>query len=444
MSKKKKQAPIGLHELYAKDPIAADRLLWDRESHPDTRRGFLKKSALLAMGAALGAPMVYAKNFPAGMIPAGLALADQPFQIPGKHPDLIVLNDRPLNVETPAHLLDDKLTPADKFFIRNNGLPPSEAELDVDKWTLTIEGESVNKAKTYSLKELKQRFKEHTYQLVLECGGNGRKEFNPPAKGNQWEVGAVACAAWTGVRLKDVLQDVGIKPNAVYIGYYGKDQHLSGDPGKAAISRGVPIKTALMDECLIAWAMNGQAIPYQNGHPLRLVVGGWPASCSGKWLTKIVVRDRVHDGSKMESPAYRMPCEPVAPGAVVKDEDMCIIEGMPVKSVITYPKTGATIQQGQVLPIRGHAWAGELQVDRLDISIDFGATWQPATLERPANRLAWQHFSAKINFPKPGYYEVWAKATDSLGQAQPMMLPGWNPKGYLNNACHRIAVKVLG
>lgn len=444
MSKQKKQKQqIGLHELYAKDPIAADRLLWGRESDPETRRGFLKKGALLAIGAALGAPMVYAKHFPAGMIPAGLALADQPFQIPGKHPELIVLNDRPLNVETPAHLLDDKRTPADKFFIRNNGLPPDEDELDVNTWTLTIDGESVRQAKTYTLQELKQKFAHHTYELLLECGGNGRKEFSPPAKGNQWDVGAVACAAWTGVRLKDVLQDVGIKSNAVYIGYYGKDRHVSGNPEKVAISRGVPIEKAMMEETIIAWAMNGQPIPYQNGHPLRLVVGGWPASCSGKWLTKIVVRDRVHDGSKMESPAYRMPCEPVAPGAKVKDEDMCIIESMPVKSVITYPKTGASLRLGQQLPIRGHAWAGELDVERVDVSIDFGATWQQATLERPANRLAWQHFSAKVGFPKKGYYEVWAKATDSRGQAQPMILPGWNPKGYLNNACHRIAVKIV-
>ena len=129
---KDRKEKVGLHELYAKDPIEADRLLWGRESDPDTRRGFLRKGALLAIGAALGAPMVYGKHFPAGMIPAGLAHEGAPFQIPGKHPDLIVLNDRPLNVETPAHLLDDKLTPADKFFIRNNGIPPEEDEIDVN------------------------------------------------------------------------------------------------------------------------------------------------------------------------------------------------------------------------------------------------------------------------------------------------------------------------
>jgi sulfite oxidase len=144
----------------------------------------------------------------------------------------------------------------------------------------------------------------------------------------------------------------------------------------------------------------------------------------------------------MTGTAYRVPCNPVEPGAVVKDEDMCIIESMPVKSLITYPKTGAIIKNGETLPIRGHAWAGELEVSEVEYSIDFGATWSSCTLEKPANRLAWQHFNAKLQFPKTGYYEVWVRATDSNGTKQPMILPGWNPKGYLNNACHRIAIKV--
>jgi hypothetical protein len=144
----------------------------------------------------------------------------------------------------------------------------------------------------------------------------------------------------------------------------------------------------------------------------------------------------------MTGTAYRVPCEAVAPGAKVKDEDMCIIESMPVKSLITYPKTGAMIASGKKLNIRGHAWAGELEVVKMEYSIDFGATWNVCSVGAPVNRLAWQHFSAAVSFPKKGYYEIWAKATDSKGMSQPMLLPGWNPKGYLNNACHRIAVKV--
>lgn len=433
---------IGIHELYAKDPEEADSRLWGRQSHPQTRRGFLKKSALAAMSAVLGAKIVFADNFPAGMIPAALAHSDAPFALPGKDPAMVVLNDRPINAETPPHLLDEELTPGSLFFVRNNGIPPEENSIDPDTWTLTVEGESAQERKVYTLPELKSKFQHYTYQLTLECGGNGRKEFNPPAKGNQWSTGAVGCAAFTGVRLKDVLRDAGIRDNAVYVGYYGKDTHVSGDPSKDPISRGVPISKAMEDESLIAWAMNGEDLPWLNGYPLRLVFGGWPASTSGKWLGRLVIRNRVHDGEKMGGQSYRVPCRPVAPGTKVPDEEMCIIESMPVKSLITYPRTGAIIEQGQKLDIRGHAWAGDLRVQEIQYSIDFGQTWQPCRLDPPANRLAWQHWSARVDFPEPGYYEVWARATDSNGVMQPMLLPGWNPKGYLNNACHRIAVKV--
>jgi len=438
-----KTKKVGIHSLYWEDPMEADRLLWGRRPHGKSRRGFLKKSVLTAIGAALGAPVVFGRYFPSGMIPAGLAHSEAPFQIPGKHPGLVVLNDRPVNAETPPHLLDDRLTPNDLFFVRNNGLPPRESTIDVSAWTLTIEGESVQRSMSFTIDELKQRFNTHTLQLTLECGGNGRSEFNPPAKGNQWSTGAIGCAAWTGVRLKDVLNEVGIKSDAVYVGYYGRDTHISGDADKVVISRGVPMSKALEDETLIAWAMNGEDLPLYNGYPLRLVVGGWPASCSGKWLSKLVVRNRVHDGPKMTGQSYRVPCKPVPPGTTVPDDEMCIIESMPVKSLITFPKTGASLQQSQTLPIRGHAWAGDREVTKMEYSIDFGQTWQQCQLEPPANRLAWQHFSANIRFPQTGYYEVWARATDDAGAAQPMVLPGWNPRGYLNNACHRIAIKVV-
>jgi sulfite oxidase len=327
------------------------------------------------------------------------------------------------------------------MFLRNNGLPPDQT--DAGSWTLTIEGEAVQGEKTYTLDELKKRFKTYTYQLVLECGGNGRTGFYPPASGNQWQEGAVSCAEWTGIRLKDILGEVGLKNNAVYIGYYGKDKHLSGDPDKVVISKGVPIAKALEDETLLAWAVNGQDIPLMHGYPLRLIAGGWPASVSGKWLYKIVVRDQVHDGEKMMGDSYRMPKYPVAPGEKVQEEDMVIIESMPVRSVITYLQTGAMFDLSKQLEVRGHAWAGDLAVGKMQISTDFGTTWQACKLQPPKNRLAWQHWSASIRFPSEGYYEIWAMATDSKGVSQPMVIPGWNPKGYLNNACHRIAVKVL-
>ncbi|KPM32201.1 Putative molybdenum containing oxidoreductase [Croceitalea dokdonensis DOKDO 023] len=403
------------------------------------RRKFASTLSLASISAALGAELVFAGQMPKGYLPLGLNDPD-PFSLFQKDKDMVVLNEKPWNMEAKAHLLNDRVTPNRFMFIRNNGKIPKN--IDISNWKLTIDGESVQQQKSYSLKELQTNFTSYSYQLTLECGGNGRSEFNPPAKGNQWTIGAVSCAKWTGVRLKDVLRDVGIQSDAVYIGYHSADTHLSGDPNKEPISRGVPIAKALEDETLIAYEMNGGPIPLVHGHPLRLVCGGWPASVSGKWLQRISVRNKVHDGAKMGGSSYRIPCEAVAPGSKVKDNDMCIIESMPVKSLITYPKTGALLKKN-ILQINGHAWAGELQVEKMECSIDFGSTWQVCKLEKPANRLAWQHFAATIAFPKKGYYEVWARATDEHGKSQPMVLPGWNPKGYLNNACHRIAVKVV-
>ena len=239
-----------------------------------------------------------------------------------------------------------------------------------------------------------------------------------------------------------LLEHVGINEDAVYVAYYGADKHASGDPNKVPISRGVPLSKALEKESLIAWAMNGEDIPHMNGYPLRLVCGGWPASVCGKWLNKIVIRNQVHDGPKMTGTSYRVPCKPVAPGSEVPEDQLCIIESMPVKSLITFPKSGIEHVLGKKLALRGHAWAGDNAVSKMHVSIDFGATWQKAKLESPANRLAWQHWNTAVKFPEAGYYEIWARATDDAGRAQPMVLPGWNPKGYLNNACHRIAVQV--
>ncbi len=431
----------GIHELYNSDPVAADKEVWGRNSDPLTRRGFLTKGSLVAMSTALGASIPFAHLMPGGLIPAALAQSDAPFEIPGKE-GLVILNDRPVNAETPAHLLDDRVTPAKHLFVRNNGIPPTTTGIDPDAWKLEFGGESVSRELTLTIAVLKKQFKHYTYQLQLECGGNGRSEFVPPASGNQWSIGAIGCPEWTGVRLKDVLDFVGVRDDAVYVAYYGADIHASGDRNKVPISRGVPVEKALENETLIAWAMNGEDIPPMNGYPLRLVCAGWPGSVSGKWLKKIVVRNQVHDGPKMTGTSYRVPCKPVAPGTVVPDDEMCIIESMPVKSLITFPKSGIEHAGGTPLSVRGHAWAGDLAISAVHVSIDFGMTWTNTTLENAANRFAWQHWSADVEFPKAGYYEIWAKATDSAGRSQPMVLPGWNPKGYLNNACHRIAVQV--
>jgi DMSO/TMAO reductase YedYZ molybdopterin-dependent catalytic subunit len=395
-----------------------------------SRRRFIRDAALLAFSSSL---------LPKGLVP--VVLADEAFAIPGKD-GLKVLNDRPINAETPAHLLDDRVTPASRLFVRNNGIPPETDGIDAAAWELRVDGEACARPQTFTLRDLQEHFKNYTLQLQIECGGNGRSEFNPPATGNQWSTGAVGCPEWTGVRLGDVLQNCGMTADAVYVAYEGADTHLSGDPDKSVISRGVPVRKAMEDESLIVWAINGEPLPTLHGYPLRMLCGGWPASVSGKWLQRIRIRDREHDGAKMTGKSYRVPCEAVAPGADVADEDMCIIESMPVKSLITLPKSGIEHDRSKPLKIRGHAWAGDRGVAEVHTSTDYGATWRKAALEKPVNRLAWQHWSQDVSFSQAGYHEIWARAVDDAGISQPMLLPGWNPRGYLNNACHRIALLV--
>ena len=263
----------------------------------------------------------------------------------------------------------------------------------------------------------------------------------PAASGNQWTTGAIGCPKFTGVRLRDVLNYCGVARDAVYVGYYGADTHTSGNPDVDPISRGVPINKAMERESLIAWSMNDEEIPLQNGFPLRLICAGWPGSVSGKWLNRLVIRNQVHDGEKMAAPSYSVPNKSVAPGSRVPDADMQIIQSMPVKSLITFPQSGVNHDYRQRMPVRGHAWAGDDQISGVFLSIDFGATWIPTAVGSASNRLSWQNFESWVQFPEPGYYEIWARAMDNMGRSQPMVVPGWNPRGYLNNACHRVAVQ---
>ncbi|MCR9280004.1 MAG: sulfite oxidase [Pseudomonadaceae bacterium] len=389
------------------------------------RRRWLAGSGAGVLGLAMGPPLLAASND----------------ALMAAKPGLRQLNERPLNAETPAHLLADATTPTERLFVRNNGLLPSA--MDAQTWQLSVAGESCIRPASFTIDELKTRFEQVSYDLQLECGGNGRAEFRPRASGNQWTTGAIGCPRWRGVRLRDVLDYCGVASDAVFVAYEASDRHLSGDPSKQVISRGVPLSKALEAESLIAFELNGEPIPELHGAPLRLVVGGWPGSVSGKWLTRLLVRNRVHDGPKMLGNSYRVPCEPVAPGADVPPGSMCIIESMPVKSLITSPASGVVVRAGKPLELSGHAWAGDLAVASMAISADFGQTWQSAELAQPRNRLAWQQWQGRVTLPTTGYFEIWARATDSLGRSQPMLVPGWNPKGYLNNACHRVAVQAV-
>ncbi|WP_415183871.1 sulfite oxidase [Phaeovulum sp.] len=420
------------------NPVAHEDGSRAERSPLPSRRAFLKTTGLSTLGAMVGMTIPFEGNMPFGVLPAMAQESGQEFM--SDKPGLTLMSDRPLNAETPAHLLDDDITPYARMFVRNNGLVPQTAiAQNAQGWTLTVDGE-VETPLHLTIDDLKSQFETVTNRIVIECGGNGRAYFNPGASGNQWTTGAVGCPEWTGVRLADVLNAAKVKNSAVYTGHFGNDVHLSGDPDKTAISRGVPIEKALAEGGMIAWAMNGEPIPALHGFPLRVIVPGYPGSASQKYLTRIWVRDREHDGAKMTGYSYRVPANPVAPGTEVPEKDMVVLTEMPVKSLITFPQSGTEVTAGTPGEVRGHAWAGNGDVQAVDVSIDFGQTWQAAELEPAPNPFSWQRWRANITLPETGYYEVWARATDKNGVSQPPVVPGWNPRGYGNNMQHRIAL----
>jgi DMSO/TMAO reductase YedYZ molybdopterin-dependent catalytic subunit len=430
----------GLLELYRDDPERADALVFGRRAGPG-RRGFLRGAGLAAFGAAVGGAVPFSARMPAGLVPAAVAQGAAPklLRMDGKA-ELVILGERPLVAETPEHLLDDDTTPSAKFFIRNNGQTPEAASLDPRAWKIKVDGE-VNAPLDLSPGELESRFPLVTFRLQLECGGNGRSAFIPEARGNQWGNGAIGVAEWTGVRLRDVLQAAGLKPSAVFTGHYGADPNLANEPGRPSISRGVPIAKAMEEHSLIALRMNGQPIPAIHGAPARLVIPGWPGSVSAKWLTRIWVRDKVHDGPGMGGTSYRVPIVPIVPGSASPDANFRILESMPVRSIVTAPANGAELAAGQRrIALRGAAWAGEKSVRAVETSIDFGASWAPAQLAAPRNRYDWQRWTASVELPSAGYFEIWSRATDSDGRMQTHAAANWNPQGYGANVLHRVAV----
>lgn len=437
-----------IDELYNDDPERADAVVFGRIARPD-RRGFLGGAGLAAMGAAVGGAIPFSANMPAGLAPAAVAQTSagsepkkpEPFRFPGKDERLTVLGDRPLVAETPEHLLDDDTTPIGKFFVRNNGQIP-DAAANADAWKIEIDGE-VNNPLSLTLGELRKRFKAVTYRTVLECGGNGRAFFQPTARGNQWTNGGAGCAEWTGVPLSEVLRAAGLKDSARYTGHYGADPHLSGDAKLVSLSRGMPIPKAMEQHTLIAFQMNGEPLANIHGGPVRLIVPGWPGSLSHKWLTRIWIRDREHDGSGMGGTSYRVPIRPMIPGGKADDSNFRILESMPVRGIITNPANGTRLAAGtRTLDLRGAAWDGDHGISRVDVSIDFGATWTQAKAAPPKNRYDWVRWTAAVNLPVDGYYEIWVRATDNEGRAQPHIAGNWNPQGYGANPMHRIAVLV--
>src|SRR5581483_6258512 len=246
---------------------------------------------------------------------------------------------------------------------------------------------------------------------VMECAGNGRAFFPDPAGPTPWRYGAVGCVRWTGVRLADVLERCGVLPRAVYTGHYSPDRTL--DDSGPALSRGLPIEKALAPATLLAFEINGEPISVLHGGPLRLVAPGYPGASFQKWLSRIEVRDREHDGERMQDGHYRMPRKPLRHGEPYDNRLFEVITDMPVKSLITAPREGFRSISDIPLTIRGQAWSGHVPVAKVEVSLDGGASWRPAPLKPAAGRFAWRRFELVAHRPPRGEIEIIACATDA-------------------------------
>ena len=381
--------------------------------------------------------------------------------------NLRVLPTRELNSETPAELLDQPITPIDLLFVRNTGRMPVFSANQIANWTLTIDG-CVERPQRWTIDELKT-IGSRNVTAVLECAGNGRAyfpanrlinildaramaldrllsrtSFAKPyqfARGFRprwkkwpwfagtvmWADGAVGCIEWTGVPLAELLRQCGVKPGAVYTGHHSADLSLGGRG--PALSRGLPIAKALHPDTLVAWAMNGEGIPPLHGGPLRLVAPGYPGSAWQKWIGRIEIRDRVHDGRLMEE--YRIDGE--------------VIEDMPVNCVITRPANGFDIPAGPALGVGGYAWSGRSPVERVSVSADGGASWREARLgEQSGGRFAWRRFAIDLAGLGAGPVEIIARARDGDSE-QPLQSRSrhGNPIGYCNNVARRVRGRIV-
>lgn len=272
-----------------------------------------------------------------------------------------------------------------------------------------------------------------TLVVTLECAGNGRSRLDPRVAGEQWDLGAVSTAEWTGVPLVEVLDRAGIKPAAREVLFRGADRgSVEGHPGTIRFERSLTLDDARDSEALLAYAMNGELLPVQHGHPLRLIVPRWYAVTSVKWLTEIEVIDRAFSGHyQTDSYFYEWQRD----GQPVREP----VTLQRVRALITEPKADEEVARGDVA-VRGVAWSGSAPIVRVEVSVGDGP-WQQARLVGERNRCSWQWWELIIGVDGPGSTTVRARATDLAGRTQPLE-PEWNRLGYGNNAVQVVSVRV--
>lgn len=345
--------------------------------------------------------------------------------------NMIVRSQRPEDFEMPLDGFSEWITPIDRFFVRSHHYNP---RVELNEWKLHIEGE-VERPLALTFDELKKLPRTEVVS-VLECAGNGRGLYEPAVIGLQWEYGGAGNGRWAGVRLADLLRRAGIKTSAREALFDGADIPVGSMP---EFQRTIPLAKANDPNTLLAYEMNGEALPVSHGFPLRLVAPGWAGDCWVKWVTRIRVLDKEFDGFFMKT-AYRYPNQPVAPGTAVDPAQMSPVTALRPKSVIATPVEGAVLQRTAVR-VAGAAWSGESPVVSVEISADRGRTWQPAKLGADRSRFGWRLWEYTWTPQRDGYHTLMSRTRDAAGNTQPFEQE-WNPSGYLNGTVQAVHVFV--
>jgi DMSO/TMAO reductase YedYZ molybdopterin-dependent catalytic subunit len=401
-----------------------------------SRRGLLRAGAALA-GSTIGLPNALQAHAGGAELPEGLpeglrseALLDS---LPGKKP-LIKLSYRPPNYETPLENFRSVITSNDAFFVRYHleQIP----EIDAAGWRLTIGGDGATSQTELTLDELR---KMPSFEIVAvnQCSGNRRGLFHPHVAGVEWGYGAMGCARWKGARLKDILDKIGLKKDAIEIVLDGADgPALDKTPD---FVKSVPVWKAMDETTLVAYEMNGMPLPHFNGFPARLVLPGWTGTYWMKHLISIRAVTKSFDGFWMKS-AYRIPTGkfPVVARFISQEtEANTPITEMVVNSLITSHRDGASVKVGNIT-VSGLAWDGGYGIRAVEVSTDDGKTWIAATLGDDLGRYAFRPWSYVLN-ARRGDNTVMARATNAIGQTQTASLI-LNPAGYHHNVIQRLTL----
>ncbi len=404
-----------------------------------TRRRVLEGAgaAIVFAGSELGMPPVFAAD-PVGValspgVPAGLDGAATMETLPGKKP-LIKLSYRPPNYESPLHYFDTPITPNDRFYVRYHlsDIP----SIDAKTYKIAVGGDGAGGQAEITFDELK-RFPAYEVVAVNQCSGNRRGLSKPHVAGVQWGYGAMGCARWRGARLKDLLDKVGLKKEAVEIAFNGADGPAFDKTPD--FIKSLPVWKALDESTLVAYEMNGEPLPHFNGYPARLIVPGWTGTYWMKHLVTINALTKPQGGFWM-NPAYRIPVGEfplVARFITQESATNTPITEMVVNSLITSHADGAQVTVGKVV-VRGLAWDGGYGIRAVEASTDGGQTWAATTLGDDLGRYGFRPWSFVLT-AKPGKNTVTVSATNKIGQTQTAALL-FNPAGYHNNVMQSVTL----